>query len=65
MKSMSGKELSRILKNAGWNLVRVHGSHHIFMKEGRRERLSVPVHSNRPLKKGLLAAILKLAGIEE
>jgi len=34
------------------------------MKEGRKERISIPVHSNKSIKKGLLKAILKLANIE-
>jgi predicted RNA binding protein YcfA (HicA-like mRNA interferase family) len=34
------------------------------MKEGRKERISIPVHSNKSLKKGLLKAIIKLADIK-
>jgi len=29
MKSVSGKELARILERHGWQLLRIHGSHHI------------------------------------
>ncbi len=43
MKALSGKELARILERHGWNLMRVHGSHHIYGKKGSRVRLSVPV----------------------
>jgi predicted RNA binding protein YcfA (HicA-like mRNA interferase family) len=64
MKSLSGKELVRLLESRGWTLLRIQGSHHIYGKEGRRERLSVPVHGNKPLKPGLLAYYLKTAGIE-
>jgi predicted RNA binding protein YcfA (HicA-like mRNA interferase family) len=42
----------------------VSGSHHIYRKDGRPERLSVPVHGNQTLKRGLQAHLLKLAGIE-
>ncbi len=65
MKQFSGKELARIVERHGWNLLRVHGSHHIYGKPGSEVRLSIPVHSNQPLKRGLLAHLLKLAGLEE
>jgi predicted RNA binding protein YcfA (HicA-like mRNA interferase family) len=32
---------------------------------GRRERITVPVHGNKPLKAGLLRHLMKLAEIEE
>jgi predicted RNA binding protein YcfA (HicA-like mRNA interferase family) len=65
MKQISGKELCRILEQHGWELKRVNGSHHIFTKEGRIERLSVPVHGNKSLKTGLLKALMKVAEIKE
>ena len=33
------------LKQAGWTLDRIHGSHHIFIREGS-PNLVVPVHRN-------------------
>ncbi|OGD33719.1 hypothetical protein A2V94_04845 [Candidatus Atribacteria bacterium RBG_16_35_8] len=36
----------------------------VYMKDGRKERISIPVHSNKSIKKDLLKAILKLADIE-
>jgi predicted RNA binding protein YcfA (HicA-like mRNA interferase family) len=65
MKPVSGKKLEKIIRKKGWTLLRVHGSHHIYGKEGSIVRLSVPVHGNRPLKAGLLAHLAKLAGITE
>jgi predicted RNA binding protein YcfA (HicA-like mRNA interferase family) len=65
MKAISGKELSRILQRHGWKLLRVHGSHHIYGKEGSIVRLSVPIHGNRPLKAGLLKHLLKMAELGE
>jgi predicted RNA binding protein YcfA (HicA-like mRNA interferase family) len=65
MKAISGKELSRILERHGWKLLRVHGSHHIYGKEGSIVRLSVPIHGNRPLKAGLLRHFLKMAELRE
>jgi predicted RNA binding protein YcfA (HicA-like mRNA interferase family) len=32
MKTVSGKELTRVLERNGWLLLRVHGSHHIYGK---------------------------------
>jgi len=35
------------------------------MKPGRIERISLPVHSYKPLKIGLLKHLMKIAEIEE
>ena len=45
-------------------LLRVRGSHHVYGKPGERARISVPVHGNEPLKRGLLLHLMKLARIE-
>lgn len=65
MKQVSGKEFTRIIQKHGWVLKRIHGSHHIFTKEGRPERIVIPVHGNRPLKIGLLKSQMKIAGVAE
>jgi predicted RNA binding protein YcfA (HicA-like mRNA interferase family) len=65
MKSVSGKELARLLEQRGWSLLRIHGSHHIYGKTGSVVRLSVPTHGNKPLKVGLLKHLLKMAGLQE
>ena len=65
MKHLSGKELARLLEQHGWELRRVSGSHHIYAKPERVERLSVPIHSNQPLKLGLQRHLLKIAGLDE
>lgn len=54
MKSVSGRQLCRVLERQGWTLLRIHGSHHIYGKSGSVVRLSVPVHGNQALKTGLL-----------
>ena len=46
-------------------MVRVNGSHHIFVMSGRRERIVIPIHCNRPLKTGLLRVLMKIAELEE
>ncbi|NMW21607.1 MAG: type II toxin-antitoxin system HicA family toxin [Chlorobiaceae bacterium] len=65
MKSISGKHFARLLEHKGWHLVRISGSHHIYMKQGNPARLSVPIHGNDDLKIGLLRFFMKVAGIEE
>ena len=65
MKQISGRELARALERQGWTCLRVHGSHHVYGKTGSMVRLSVQVHGNRPLKRGLLSHLLKAAGLTE
>lgn len=63
MKNVTGKQLCKLLVKNGWVLLRVNGSHHIFCKDGEEARIVVPVHANKPIKRGLLSAILKTAGL--
>ena len=65
MKQISGKDLARLVQRKGWSLARVHGSHHIFVMPGRRERIVIPVHGNCPLKTGLLRTLMKIADLTE
>lgn len=65
MKAISGKDLCRLLEARGWELKRIHGSHHICAKAGVNARVSVPVHANRPLKSGLQKHLMKIAEIRE
>lgn len=63
MKTMSGKDLARLLERNGWISMRINGSHHIYGKPGSIVRISVPIHGNRPLKMGLQKHLLKMAGL--
>jgi predicted RNA binding protein YcfA (HicA-like mRNA interferase family) len=63
MKSMSGKELAKVLEANGWDLLRIQGSHHIYGQAGNPARISVPIHRNRDMKIGLLRNLLKTAGL--
>jgi len=65
MKSVSAKELCRLLERKGWVLLRVKGSHYIFGREGSKIRISVPMHGNRTMKHGLIRRVLGLAGLSE
>jgi predicted RNA binding protein YcfA (HicA-like mRNA interferase family) len=62
MEWMTGKEVIARLKDAGWKLDRVHGSHHILTKDGRA--VPVQVHGARDLGAGLLAAIQRQSGVK-
>jgi predicted RNA binding protein YcfA (HicA-like mRNA interferase family) len=65
MKTVSGRQMCKILQSKGWEIARVTGSHHVFIMKGKNIRISVPVHGNRDLKIGLQKAIMKLANISE
>ncbi len=59
---MTGKELIKRLREKGWALDRISGSHHIMFKDAKT--ISVPVHGNRDLPAGLLNALLKQGGLK-
>ncbi|MCL2399971.1 MAG: type II toxin-antitoxin system HicA family toxin [Defluviitaleaceae bacterium] len=61
--TMTGKELVNRLKRNGWKLDRVHGSHHIMIKEGYLPA-TVPVHGNKDIPKGTLNQLLKDTGLK-
>ncbi len=65
MKQVSGKELARVIQRKGWSLSRIKGSHHVFVMQGCRERIVIPIHGNQPLKIGLLKALMKIADLTE
>jgi predicted RNA binding protein YcfA (HicA-like mRNA interferase family) len=65
MKPVSGRDLARIVERRGWTLLRINGSHYIYGKKGSTVRLSIPIHGSRPLKRGLLWHLAKLADISE
>ena len=65
MKALSGREFCKLLESRGWRLMRVRGSHHVYARAGAPVRISVPVHGNRALKRGLRKYLMKLAGMDE
>lgn len=65
MKSVSGRRLCQLLERNGWRLARINGSHHIYIRDDRPHRVSVPVHGNATLKIGLQRQIMTIAEIEE
>jgi len=55
---LKGKELIRILKNFGFDVVRRRGSH-FFLRHLDGRTTTVPVHSGESLGPGLLRSILR------
>ena len=64
MKAVTGKRFCRVLEARGWELMRTRGSHRIYAKSGSNVRISVPVHGNASLKRGLQRHLMKLADID-
>lgn len=58
---MKDKDLLKLLKQNGWKVSRVNGSHHILQKDGKTE--VVPVHG-KDVPAGLLNVILKRTGLK-
>lgn len=61
---LTGKELAKIAKQNGWREIRVTGSHHHFVKDGFSTIVTIPIHGNKDLKKGLEQKILKDLGLK-
>jgi predicted RNA binding protein YcfA (HicA-like mRNA interferase family) len=57
---MNGKALVKYLQGLGWAVDRIHGSHFIMVKVGRRP-IPVPVHGSHDLPVGLVQSILREA----
>lgn len=65
MKPVTGKRLAKLAKQKGWQLTRISGSHHIFTRAGRNERLVIPIHANQPLKIGLQRSLMRIIPLDE
>ena len=65
MKALTGKAFCRLLEKHNWQLKRIKGSHHIYAKDNVPVRISVPVHGNKALKRGLQRHLMKISGLGE
>jgi predicted RNA binding protein YcfA (HicA-like mRNA interferase family) len=54
---LTGKEILVALRNAGFNVIRIKGSHHFLQHPDGRVTV-IPVHSGEIIGPGLLAKIL-------
>ena len=57
--TMTGKQLVKKLKDNGWIIDRISGSHYIMIKG--QQTLAIPVHGNKDIPTGLLNKLLKQA----
>ncbi|MHA1688231.1 MAG: type II toxin-antitoxin system HicA family toxin [Promethearchaeota archaeon] len=62
--ALKPKKIIKILKEKGFQLDRIKGSHHIYYHPTSKKRVIVPVHK-KELPKGTLMEILKQAGIKK
>jgi predicted RNA binding protein YcfA (HicA-like mRNA interferase family) len=57
--------MAKLAEQKGWNLARINGSHHVYTKEGRMERVVIPIHGNKVLKIGLQRSLMKIIPVSE
>ena len=60
---VTGDKVVKAFSKAGWVVARQKGSHVIMVKEGSPVILTVPVHKNKPVKRGTLRDLIKDAGM--
>lgn len=62
-RSLSSREIIRLLKDAGWREVRVTGSHHHFRHPSRPGTVTVP-HPVKDMPRGTLGSIERQSGVK-
>ena len=60
---VQGDKVVRALMRAGFEEIRIHGSHHILYHRGKDVIITVPVHSGKVLAPKTLKSILESARI--
>ena len=60
---ISGKEVIRAFQKDGWFIADQEGSHVTLKKQGMPCNLSIPVHGNKDIKRGLLRKQIAKAGL--
>ena len=60
---MNAMQVKKTLKNHGWVLVRVKGSHHHFKHPSIRNLVTLPFHGSKDLTQNILNSISKMSGI--
>ena len=61
--SKSSREIIKTLKDDGWILYRVSGSHHIFAHPAKPGTVTVP-HPRKDLSMGTMRSIFRQAGLD-
>jgi predicted RNA binding protein YcfA (HicA-like mRNA interferase family) len=60
---MNSRDIIKMLKDDGWCLVRMRGSHHQFKHSVKTGLVTVP-HPEKDIPKGTLNSIMKQAGLK-
>jgi len=63
MKSYSSREVIKILKEDGWTLQRIEGSHHHYVHNNKKGIVTVP-HPKKDFPRRTLTSIFKQAGVD-
>ena len=61
---MRFREIEKVIKDAGWYLERVHGSHHHYKHGVKPGKVTIPYHAG-DIPKRVINSILKQAGIKQ
>ena len=56
--ALTGKKLIKALRKAGFEMIRIRGSHHFLRHEDGRSTV-VPVHAGETIGPGLMSKILR------
>lgn len=60
---ISGHEAIKAFQKAGWHTANQEGSHITLKKDGMNCNLSIPMHSGKDVKRGLLRKQIAKAGM--
>lgn len=62
--ALKPRQVISALERAGFQIVRIKGSHHIMIHRDDRARMTnIPAHGSRDLPRGTLRAIIDQAGL--
>lgn len=62
---VTGRDVLSALRRAGFEEIRVRGSHHYLRRPGGGKLVTVPVHAGETIGPKLLRCILEQAGLTE
>jgi predicted RNA binding protein YcfA (HicA-like mRNA interferase family) len=60
---VSGREIIRGLRSAGWRVERITGSHHVMVNATNDRVVSLPVHGAKTLPIGTIKGIIDKTGL--
>jgi predicted RNA binding protein YcfA (HicA-like mRNA interferase family) len=60
---MTFREIERMVRNDGWYLVKISGSHHHYEHKIKKGKTTIPRHSG-DIPKFVISSILKQAGLK-